>query len=90
MSSAKVTRNFQITIPASIRKLFHIHQGSIISFSVKQGEIVLKPKVLIDEDQTWFWTKEWQQGEKEVEQARQKGEVVSFDSVDAMRKHFEK
>ncbi|MFH1778391.1 MAG: AbrB/MazE/SpoVT family DNA-binding domain-containing protein [Candidatus Omnitrophota bacterium] len=90
MSLAKVTRNFQVTIPASIRKLLHIHEGTMINFSVKNGEVVLKPKVMIDEDQTWFWTKEWQQGEKEIEQARQKGDTLSFDSVKQMRKHFEK
>ena len=90
MSLTKVTRNFQITIPTEIRKLLHLHEGSIIDFSIKQGEVVIKPKVLIDEDQTWFWTKEWQKDEKKIEQSYQTGEVLSFDNITKMKEHFEK
>jgi hypothetical protein len=35
-----------------------------------------------DPDQAWFWTEEWQQGEKEVEEHIHRGEVETFDSMD--------
>ena len=34
-----------------------------------------------DEKQAWFWTDEWQAGEKEVDCLIAKGEIHSFDSM---------
>jgi len=87
---SKVTRNFQITVPAAIREALHVKVGSFIDFVVEKGRVILKPKTFIDEDQAWFWTKEWQEGEREVDEAKKKGQVLSFKNVDEMRKHFEK
>lgn len=33
---------------------------------VEDGAIVMRPKMLIDADQAWFWTDEWQRGEREA------------------------
>ena len=33
------------------------------------------------EDQAWFWTDEWQAGEKEVDRLIANGEIHSFDSM---------
>lgn len=41
----------------------------------------LKP-ANISSDQAWFWTKEWQQGEREVDEALKNGEYTDFESVD--------
>ncbi len=89
MSLTKVTRNFQVTIPAQIRKMLHIRVGSIVDFTVKGATVILKPKAMIDEDQTWFWTKEWQEGEAQVNEALKKKETLSFGNVEQMRKHLE-
>jgi len=89
MSLSKVTRNYQITIPADIREQLHIRVGTLLAFRVDHGEIMLKPKVLVDEDQAWFWTKEWQKGEKEADKARKKGQTKKVANTREMRKHFE-
>ena len=34
-----------------------------------------------DKEQAWFWTDEWQAGEKEVDRLIAKGEIHSFDSM---------
>ena len=34
-----------------------------------------------DSEQAWFWTDEWQAGEKEVDCLIAKGEIHSFDSM---------
>ncbi|OIO38157.1 MAG: hypothetical protein AUJ72_03035 [Candidatus Omnitrophica bacterium CG1_02_46_14] len=90
MATTKVTRNFQVTIPAEIRKALSIQIGTLVDFVVEKGALVIRPKRLVDEDQAWFWTKEWQKDEKEAERAIRKGDVVKFDSVQEMKKHFEK
>lgn len=38
--------------------------------------------VEIDPDQLWFWTKEWQEGEKQVDTEREQGGTKRFKSVD--------
>lgn len=90
MAIAKVTRNFQVTIPLDVRKTLHIKIGTLMDFMVKKGTILIRPKTLVDNSQSWFWTKEWQEGEKEVDEAIREGKTTSFKSVDEMRRHFEK
>ncbi len=67
MITAKVNEKNGITLPPLARKKLHIDVGDIVEVRVKGTEIVLKPKKLIDSSQAWFWTKEWQQNEKEAE-----------------------
>ena len=90
MVLSKVTRNFQITIPADIRKKLHIHVGSLLGFCMEKNAIILRPQALIDEEQAWFWSKEWQKGEKKVDQAKEKRHTRVFKGVKEMRRHFEK
>ncbi len=91
MSFGKITRNYQITIPAHIRKALKFDIGSLVDCVIEKGALIIKPVTTVDKDQSWFWTEEWQEGEREVEKARKKqGDSTSFDSIDAMKKHFEK
>jgi len=36
----------------------------------------------IDASQEWFWTKEWQAGERKVEEYIQAGNIQTFDNID--------
>lgn len=90
MATTRVTRNFQVTIPAEIRKALSIRIGTLVDFVIEKGALVIRPKKLIDEDQSWFWTKEWQESEKEAEKSIRKGGVIKFNSVQDMKRHFEK
>lgn len=38
--------------------------------------------VQIDPDQSWFWTEEWQAGEREVDEHLRHGRYEVFDSMD--------
>lgn len=49
----------------------------------------LKTKEMIDPSQAYFWTKKWQQMEKEAEEDIQKGRVHQHPSVDALKKKIE-
>jgi len=47
----------------------------------------LKKPRRISKDQTWFWTKEWQKGEREANEAILKGRLFGpFSSPEEMRK----
>jgi AbrB family looped-hinge helix DNA binding protein len=77
----KIRKKAQITLPLSIRKKLGVEEGDFIDMQERDGEIVLKVKKLIDKDQAWFWTRRWQEGEKEAEADIRAGRVESFQDV---------
>jgi AbrB family looped-hinge helix DNA binding protein len=79
---SKVTRNGQITLPASIRKKLGIEEGDVVEMSIEDEKVVLAPKKLVDKSQAYFWTKKWQDTEKQAEEDIESGRVKSFGSVD--------
>jgi len=50
---------------------------------------VLVPKKLVDKSQAYFWTKSWQEGEKEAEEDIKSGRVKVFDSVKELIKELD-
>ncbi len=89
MSLAKITRNFQVSIPKNVREALGLREGDYVEVQERDGEIVMVPKRLIDAGQAWFWTPEWQTGEQAVDEELRAGRVVGpFQSVEEMKKHF--
>jgi AbrB family looped-hinge helix DNA binding protein len=86
----KIQRNFQITIPANIRKKAHLHEGDIVGFEVTDDGILIKPQETIDRSQAWFWSKKWQEEEKKVQKDFIKGKVKVSKSVDDFLKELDK
>jgi len=72
----------QVTIPADILKALNLKTGDKLEFTVQDGKIILQPVVTVPKDQAWFWTKDWQAAEKEVDEQIKNGKVKSFDNVD--------
>ena len=72
----------QVTIPADILKALNLKTGDKLEFTVQAGKIILQPMVTVPKDQAWFWTKNWQAAEKEVDKQIKNGKVKSFDNVD--------
>jgi AbrB family looped-hinge helix DNA binding protein len=79
----QVRKKAQLTLPLSIRKKAGIEEGDFIDIQVRDGEIVLKLKKLVDKDQSWFWTKRWQDGEKEADADIKAGRVHEFKDADS-------
>jgi len=84
MSLSKVTRHGQITIPAGLRKQLGIEEGDLVELLVKEDHIVLMPKKLIDKSQVYFWTKEWQEAERQAQADIEAGRIQEFASVDEL------
>ena len=55
-----------------------LKKGDTISIELKGDEIILKPVIIIDKSQSWFWNKKWQQEEREVEEDIKAGRVKTF------------
>jgi len=78
---SKVTRHGQVTLPASVRKELGIEEGDIVEVTMEDDRAVLLPKKLIDKSQAYFWTKEWQEAEKEASEDIKAGRVKTFDTA---------
>jgi AbrB family looped-hinge helix DNA binding protein len=78
---SKVTRHGQITLPASIRKRLGVEEGDIVEIEIKDEIAVLTPKKLVDKNQAYFWSKQWQEGEAEADRDIKANRVKTFKSV---------
>lgn len=86
----RIQRNFQITIPSAIRRIMNLRVGDFVEFEVVNNEIRIKPKVVMDKGQSWFWTKYWQKREKEVEKNFREGKILVSETVEDFIKEIEK
>jgi hypothetical protein len=59
-----------------------LSQGSIENKSIPIPE--LKRPKHVPKDQEWFWTPEWQAGEREADEALARGEFKEFNTVEEM------
>ena len=78
----KVTYKGQLTIPQQIRQQVGLEDGDYVEIELIEGRIVLTPKAMVDKDQLWFWTREWQQKEHLVDEDIKAGRVTEFGKAD--------
>ena len=83
---SKVTRHGQITLPASVRKELGVEEGELVEIRVVDEAAVLVPKKLVDKNQVYFWTKEWQEAEREASEDIKTGRVKTFASTEELIK----
>ena len=86
---SKVTRHGQVTLPASVRRELGIEEGDLVEVVVEDDKAVLLPKKLIDKSQAYFWTKEWQEAEKEASEDIKAGRVTAFDTAEELLEDLE-
>ena len=77
----QVRKKAQVTLPQSVREALNIEVGDFLDATVRDGELVLRVKRLIDKDQAWFWTRRWQEGEREAEEDIRAGRVYHFENA---------
>ena len=70
----------QLTLPDEIRKAARLEEGDLLEAEVTAEGILLRPQKLIDATQAWFWTPDWQAGEREADADRSAGRLETFQS----------
>lgn len=91
MAITRISPKHQITIPKEAFEKLHLEVGDFLEVDVAEEGLLLIPKKLISKDQIWFWTKEWQQKEKEVDEAIARGERSGpFKKSDELIRHLRK
>ncbi len=82
MSLVKVKNKYQIVIPEDVRKKLKVEIGDTLEIEEKNGVLVIRPVMVIEKSQAYFWTDEWQKGEKDAEAAKEKGRFRDFKKAD--------
>ena len=79
----KISPQGQIRIPKKIMIALGIEKGDYVEVDVEERQIVLKPRKLIDPSQGWYWTKEWQKMEADVDEEIEKDQLsAKFESAE--------
>ena len=71
----KISPQGQIRIPKKIMGKLGLGKGDYVEVEIIRNEIVLKPRKLIDPSQSWYWTREWQEMESEVDDEIESGRL---------------
>ena len=91
MAITRISPKHQITIPKEAFEKLHLEVGDFLEVDVAEEGLLLIPKKLISKDQIWFWKKEWQQKEKEADEAIARGELSGpFKKSDELIRHLRK
>jgi AbrB family looped-hinge helix DNA binding protein len=64
----KISPQGQIRIPKKFMDSLGLEKGDYLAIDLDNGQLLLKPRKLIDPSQSWYWTKEWQNKEAEAEE----------------------
>lgn len=56
-----------LTLGADLTRELRLADGDLFELCVQDGKIILEPKKVIPANQEWFWTEEWQAGEREAQ-----------------------
>ena len=89
MAITRIGPKHQITIPQEAFQRLGLKSGDFLEVQV-QGEVLyLIPQKLIPRDQAWFWSQEWQEKEREADEAIAEGELSGpFESVDDLIRYL--
>src|SRR6266511_605863 len=77
----RVTDRGTVTLPKALRA--KAPKTDLLEVVLRDdGVYELRPRVLIDPSQAWFWTEEWQRGERKVDEDYAAGRYRTYDSAE--------
>ncbi len=85
----KLRGRSQITLPAEIVKKLNIKTGDNLEVTLDGDRIIITPVLVIERSQAWFWSKEWQDKEREVEEDIKAGKLGHAKDVDDLIEQLE-
>ena len=85
VTRARLRHKGQVTLPPEVRDALHVGEGDEVEFTVTEsGDVVLRGMTVIPADQRWFWTPEWQAGEREASAEIAAGQTTVYSDPEAM------
>ncbi|MGN7157756.1 AbrB/MazE/SpoVT family DNA-binding domain-containing protein [Dietzia cercidiphylli] len=80
-----------IALPADIRRRLHLDQpGAQLEMTARSdGVIELRAALPVPAEQRWFWTEQWQEREREVDDHVTAGRVTVHESTEDFLGHLD-
>ena len=73
------------SVPRSTSHLYRrLQEGDNLDITLEDDKIIIKPVLVIDRSQSWFWSKQWQEMEKEADEDIEQGRVQKAKDVRAL------
>ncbi len=77
----------QVTLPKEIVRKAHLAPGDPLEVVCEGDAIILRPQIHVPREQAYFWTREWQAGEREADEEIRAGRVRGpFRTVKEMKR----
>ena len=71
----QLRRRSQVTLPSEVVKKMKLQEGDNLDIVIEDDRIIIKPVLVIDRSQAWFWSKNWQEMEREADDDIKHGRV---------------
>ena len=84
MKTSKLLRAGQVTLPQEVREALNLVAGDEVQWEVREGWLIGVPLKKIPAKQAWFWTKEWQAGEREADDDFRRGNVDQVQNAEGL------
>ena len=85
----QLRRRSQVTLPSEVIKKMKLQEGDNLDIAIEDDRIIIKPVLVISRSQSWFWTKEWQEMEKEADKDIKLGKIHKARNVRELIKKLE-
>jgi len=90
MPAVKIGPKHQITIPKEIFDTLRLKVGDFVETTIRDNTVVIIPQRMVPRDQEWFWTREWQEKEREADEAIKEGRISgpfdkATDAINALK-----
>lgn len=86
----RISSKRQIAIPKNVMTMLKLKPGDEIDIQIEDGVARLLPvkTIKVPRDQSWFWTKEWQEKEHQADKDLDDGNFRDFENLDALMKEL--
>ncbi|MGQ0573365.1 MAG: AbrB/MazE/SpoVT family DNA-binding domain-containing protein [Pseudonocardia sp.] len=71
-----------ITLPAELREQLDLREGDQVAFELVDDRVIVTPVAVVPRQQAWFWSREWQQAEREADDDIAAGRYTRYESDD--------
>ena len=85
----KLGQNYQLAIPREIIKALHLNINDYLDVRLEDNKVVIEPQIVIPKDQAYFYTAEWQKGEKEADRDIKSGRTTKTKNLKELFKKLD-
>jgi antitoxin MazE len=86
----RISSKRQIAIPKHVMTALNLNPGDELDIRIEDETARLLPikTIKVPRDQAWFWTKEWQEKERQADEDIAAGNFRDFETLDALMKEL--